>query len=173
MSLIQPLLKRLEKFALTISGNREEAKDIVGETAMIAWERFSTLKSDKAFLSFLFTIASRVYKKRQKYFIRYRQDESIDIDALYCHTLSAETAMDTKILYEAMNHLPGEQKEALILFEILGFSQKEISEIQKTSISNVKMRVHRAKEQLRAILKIKTIDNKKIEISELSSLKGR
>jgi len=151
-NLIKPLMPRLERFALAMSRNRDEAADITGETIMLAYESFDKLKDEKAFLSFLFTIASRVYKKRQRTFIRFRVDDKQDTDALYCNSLPPDVSMDIQILYEAMDKLPAKLKEAILLFEILGFSYKEICEIQGARLSSVKMRIARGRKKLKALL---------------------
>ena len=51
--LIESAYPRLDRFALSICNSRDEAKDVVGETVLIAFERFGSLKDEKAFLSFL------------------------------------------------------------------------------------------------------------------------
>ena len=51
-----------------------------------------------------------------------------------------------------MSLLPEEQKEAVILFEISGFSIKEICEIQQAGESAVKQRLKRGRQKLTEIL---------------------
>src|SRR5688500_15221113 len=64
MSLFDPVHDRLEHFAIALTRNGEAARDIVGETILIAYESFDSLRHPEAFLSYLFTIARRVYQKR-------------------------------------------------------------------------------------------------------------
>ena len=69
------------------------------------------------------------------------------------------------MLYKALNTLPTNQKEALILFEISGFSIKEVCEIQKSSESAVKQRLKRGRVALADYfksdqLKSESIDNR-------------
>lgn len=169
-------MEKLERFALAMTMNRDEAKDVVGETLMIAYESLESLKADKAFLSFLFTIASRVYSKRQKSFFKFKIKETQDVDKLYCNSLSPEVATDVGILYKALEKLPAKQKEALILYEIMGVPIKEICEIQDSKISSVKMRLVRGRQKLAEILGVKDfgLKNKKyVKINELSYEKGQ
>lgn len=175
MELLKPLMGRLERYALAIAMNRDEAKDVVGETVMLAWENFDSLKSKDAFLSYLLTIASRVYKKRQRIFYKFRVNEAQDIDELYCRTLAPDVSTDVGLLYKALEKLPTRQKEAIILFEIMGFSIKEICEIQDSETSSVKMRLVRGRQKIAELMGVKDYglsDNKKIEINELSYAKG-
>ncbi len=63
MKLFQPAQPRLQRFVLAMTRDAERAKDIVSETILIAFQRFETLRHDEAFLSFLFTIATRVARR--------------------------------------------------------------------------------------------------------------
>ena len=65
---------------------------------------------------------------------------------------SPEVALDIHYLHKAIEQLPDKQREALVLFEISGFSMKEISEIQNASLSATKTRVSRARKQLKTLL---------------------
>lgn len=152
LKLLKPVTSNLERYALAMTRNREEAKDVVGETIMIAYESFGKLKDESAFLSFLFTIATRVYNKRQRAFVRFRADDKQDVDELYCNTLPPDVAADIRILYSALDKLPGNQREAIILFDIFGLPHKEICTIQDTSLSSVKMRILRGKKKLAVLL---------------------
>ncbi|MFH1050537.1 MAG: RNA polymerase sigma factor [bacterium] len=176
MELLKPIMGRLERYALAITMNRDEAKDVVGETVMLAWENFDKLKSDDAFLSFLFTIASRVYSKRQRVFFKFRVNKVQDVDELYCRTLAPDVSTDVGILYKALEKLPAKQKEAIILYEIMGFSIKEISSIQDSNESSVKMRLVRARQKIAELLGVKDYglrNNKALKINELSNVKGQ
>jgi RNA polymerase sigma-70 factor (ECF subfamily) len=48
--------------------------------------------------------------------------------------------------------LPPEQKEAIILQDIMGFSQKEICEIQSISLDALKQRLYRGRKKLAELL---------------------
>jgi RNA polymerase sigma-70 factor (ECF subfamily) len=57
-----------------------------------------------------------------------------------------------RLLYEALQKLPEEQREAIILFEISGFSLKEVQQIQGAGLSAVKSRIVRGKKKLARLL---------------------
>ena len=48
--------------------------------------------------------------------------------------------------------LPESYQTVLVLFDLMEFSQQEIAEILDISIENVKVRLHRARRKLKAIL---------------------
>ena len=176
MELLKPLTGRLERYALAITMNREEAKDVVGETVMLAWENYDKLKSEDAFLSFLFTIASRVYNKRQRVFFKFRVNEVQEIDELYCNSLAPDVSTDVGILYKAIEKLSAQQKDTIILYEIMGFSIKEICGIQDSNESSVKMRLVRTRQKIAELMGVKDYglrNDKTIKINDASYVKGQ
>ena len=56
--------------------------------------------------------------------------------------------MDREWLYKALSRLPEQQREAILLFEISGFSIKEIAVLQESSESAIKQRLSRGRQQL-------------------------
>ena len=68
--------------------------------------------------------------------------------------VNSSTSLKTEVyfLYQALSELSDVQQEAIILFEITGFSIKEIMKIQEASESAVKQRLKRGRENLVSIL---------------------
>lgn len=154
MELLEPIMKNIEKYTLAMTRNRDAAKELTAITISIAWETFETINDKKAFLSFLFTIASRKYASEIKKKQKENELKFQDISQLYSNTVSPEDASEIALLYEALEQINPVQKEAIILFDITGFKIEEIAEIQKVSQSAVKMRIKRGKENLRELLGI-------------------
>lgn len=59
---------------------------------------------------------------------------------------------NAEILRKAIEQLPNEYREALVLRVYSGFSYKEIAEITETKLPTVKVRIHRAKLKLHELL---------------------
>ena len=57
------------------------------------------------------------------------------------------------ILFKAIEQLPENQKVAFVLNKVEGLSYQEVAEIMKTSLSAVESLLHRAKTNLKEILK--------------------
>jgi RNA polymerase sigma-70 factor (ECF subfamily) len=126
--------------------NYSEAKELLSETLYQAFSAYKDLKSDVAFLSFAFTIASRVYYKSLNKKVVFEDD--FDLDLITNDNLSPETRLDITFLKENINRLSDDYKETLILFEIEGFSRKEISKILGVAEDTVKSRLYRARKKL-------------------------
>ena len=82
--------------------------------------------------------------------------------------ISPEKIALIKELHEALEILPIEMRTAIVLQEIMGFSQKEICEIQNISLDALKQRLHRAKKKLREIFE----NNSKIFYLQESNNEG-
>jgi RNA polymerase sigma-70 factor, ECF subfamily len=128
------------------------AKDLISETVLKAYEKLHDLRDEKAFLSFLFGIASNILKKQYR-----REKFSGVFDWLMAESAEdpstdPERDMDTVILYEAIRKLPPEYQEAIVLHCISGFPLQEVADIQGSTLAATKVRVMRAKQRLAKML---------------------
>ncbi len=138
-------------------------EELISETVLRAFENFEKLKSKKAFLGFLFGISQNIIRnnlRKKKLFTDYNE---IAINNIADNTIDSSDRLDIEILYNALNKLPANQKEALILFEISGFSIKEIMEIQNAKESAIKQRLKRARKKLAKILNCSELTNESTE----------
>jgi RNA polymerase sigma-70 factor (ECF subfamily) len=144
--------RSLSNYALALTRDRENAKDLVSETILIAYESFDKIRNKEAFKSYLFTIASRLYRKRNwrnRIFGAFNSDYAENIEDA---SNKSDSLAENDRLYAAIKELPEKQAEALILFEISDLSIEEIREIQGGTISGVKTRLKRGREKLKTIL---------------------
>lgn len=161
----------LVRFARSMTRDMEDARDIVQETTLIAFEKFETMKNTQAFTSFLFTIASRIYKRqrwRKSLFFKFAnlEDEEYLFDNIVAPNTNPEELHDIKALQMAIASLPEKQREAVVLHEIAGLKMEEIAEIQGISVSGVKSRVQRGRAELENILLNKSKEKRKIIIQK-------
>jgi RNA polymerase sigma-70 factor (ECF subfamily) len=119
------------------------------DTLIIAYEKFDEVKSKDAFLHYLFGTAVRVLsnqrKKKKPEYVEKFTNEQENISDL---SKSIEQQLEIKNLYAQLEKLDDVTRECLILFEISGFSIKEIMIIQNLSESAVKQRLFRGRKQL-------------------------
>jgi RNA polymerase sigma-70 factor (ECF subfamily) len=70
-----------------------------------------------------------------------------------------QTLTDIQLLYKLLKQLPDEQQECILLFEISGFSLKEIAIIQSVSEGAVKQRLRRGREKLGELMNYVSPEN--------------
>ena len=158
---LEPIHDRFERFCRARVYGEMEGSDLMNETLLVAFEKFDKVNSEDSFFSFLCGIAVRILSndnKRQKLadLSIEKQVKVIDIND------RTESKTEVRLLHEALAKLPEIQKEALILFEISGFSIKEIAEMQNSSIDAVKQRLKRGREKLKSLLSVPTLKEKEV-----------
>jgi RNA polymerase sigma-70 factor, ECF subfamily len=105
----------------------------------------------------LFGIAQNVVRKkhrRRKFLGLFSIEQS---EQLPDNRLADERLLQ-KELVDALKKLNDKQREAIVLFEISGFSIKEIAGMQQLSESGVKSNLKRGKEKLAKLLTEKTVE---------------
>lgn len=148
MELYGPLHNRLSRFIQSMVWNREDARDLLSETILKTYEKFDTIRNKESLLYFMFTVAANLVKK-------YRHKSSLKVVITESHmnerTDSGNTIYDKialQELYQLMEQLPAQQKEALVMYEISGITMEEIAKIQGGTLSGVKSRIARARQKL-------------------------
>lgn len=152
LELYEPIHDRFERFCRARVYGEMDFRDLMNETLLVAFEKFEKLRSSDAFLSFLFGISVRVLSNHhQKKKVKTFQKED-NIHSIHDRGSAPNESADVHFLHQALAQLSDEQRECIILFEILGFSIKEIVDIQGASESAVKQRLKRGREKLLEIL---------------------
>ena len=162
LKLYEPVHDRFERFCRARVFGKMEYHDLMNDTLLIAFQKMDTLKSEKAFLSFLIGISVRVLANHHK---KKKEDSIAEPTNFDLQDVNADTERDAEVymLHKALAILPENQKECIILFEISGFSIKEIMAIQNVSESAVKQRLKRGRAKLVEILTFES-DYKKMEV---------
>lgn len=148
LTLYEPVHERFERFCRARVYGNLEYRDLMNETLLVAYEKFDSLRSEEAFLSYLFGISVRILSNHNQKKKEQLTENEKQFNSAFAHASN----LDVHFLYEAMAHLSNDQRECLILFEITGFSIKEIAEIQNVSQDAVKQRLKRGRDRLKEIL---------------------
>ena len=151
--------------AVGILQNAEDAEDVTQETFMQAFESVSSFKGESKFSTWLYRITvskamDHIRKKKRKKrfaFIQslYGKNDKpvIDPPDFFHPGISMENKENAAVLFKAMGKLPPNQKTAFILNKVEGLSYLEISDVMKITDSAVDALLHRAKANLKKILK--------------------
>jgi RNA polymerase sigma-70 factor, ECF subfamily len=151
MLLYQPVHERLNRFVHSMVWNREDARDIIADTVLKAYENFEKIERPESFLYYLFGIASNLAKRRlrrMKFWTAYEDHHEKNLVDNY----SAYNKFEIDTLYKAMRNLPEKQRETVSLYEISGLSLTEIQQVQGGSLSGVKSRLVRGRKELARLL---------------------
>ncbi len=151
LALYEPIHDRFERFCRARVYGEMEYTDLMNETLLVAFEKLDLVQSNSSFLSYLFSIAVRLLANDHRK-MKPERMKFAETDQNIAASDSTEHSMEVHLLHRALAELNDDQREALILFEISGFSIREISNIQNASESAVKQRLKRGRERLAEIL---------------------
>ena len=152
LELYEPIHTQFYRYCEVMVKNNEMAKDLQSDVILAAYESFGKLRNPESFKFYLFGIARNIFRKNLKRNKVQTKYEMSNHEQQHDDSASMEMNVDIRLLYDKLDMLPVKQKEALILFEISGFSLKEIKDIQGGSLSGVKLRLSRGRQKLKKLL---------------------
>jgi RNA polymerase sigma-70 factor, ECF subfamily len=171
LELLEPAYDRLSRYALAVTHDEMDGEDLVAATVLAAYEQFDSITDEAPFLHFLVKIASRLHKrKRYRERNRVAYDETLATIQLDSGT-SPETAAEIRLAMDALQTLPEKMRETVVLFYISDFSLEEIRRIQSGTLSGVKSRLKRGREQLSKALGVKWTETRSESIQKMSEQK--
>ena len=157
MKLYEPVHPQFERFCKARVYGQLEYKDLMHDTIIIAFNKLHEINDEKAFLHYLFGTAIRVLSNHKKKKAPNYTGNLNQFDHINHEKTDIEKNIELEHLKIALSRLPEDQRETLLLFEIAGFSIKEISSLQQIGESAVKQRLSRGRQNLLVILSPKSI----------------
>ena len=150
------LIPALRAFAWSISRNGSDADDLVQDTLIKAWSHRDRFETGTNLKAWLFTILRNTYYTA----VVRRRREVRDEDGEYARALTTQPTQEWGLamhaLQAALDQLPAEHREALILVGAAGLSYEEAADICCCALGTIKSRVNRARGRL---LKLMDIDH--------------
>lgn len=156
----------LNRFAFSLCKNNFDADDLVSETILKAFENFSKLKDESKTKQWLFRILNNQFisnYRSRKYFVEIEssnhENHNHDVETFSLFEAIAKSdfveegnpekkfisKLTLQDIQHAIDELPLEFKQALILCDMEEFSYAEISEVLKVPIGTVRSRIARAR----------------------------
>lgn len=142
----------LRAFAVSLTKNADRADDLVQETLVKAWDKQASFEPGTNLKAWLFTILRNEFYSQMRKRGREVQDSDGAITARLSIHPSQDGSMDLGDFRKALELLPGDQREAIILIGASGFSYEEAAEICDCAVGTIKSRVSRARTRLQELL---------------------
>ncbi|WP_433353629.1 sigma-70 family RNA polymerase sigma factor [Microtetraspora malaysiensis] len=171
--LIEPLRRELHAHCYRMLGSTHDADDALQDALLRAWRGLARFEGRSSLRSWLYTVATRTCLDIVE--TRGRRALPVDLGPSSDHTVVGDNPLADVVWlgpypdaglgdgpagpdarYEqreavelafvaALQHLPGNQRAALLLFEVLGFSAAEIATTMNTSTTSVNSALARAR----------------------------
>ena len=147
-------MPNLRAFAISLCGRHAQADDLVQETLLKAWSNVGSFTPGTNLRAWLFTILRNTFYSSHRRTSR----EVQDTDGIFSERVAVpapqESAIDMADFRIALEKLPEDQREALIMVGASGLSYEEAAEICGVAVGTIKSRVNRARVRLAVLLGI-------------------
>ena len=153
------------QLSINLLSDREEALDLSQEVFLRVFRTIHRFRGQSSLRTWIYRIAVNQARNRHRFWRRRHRADQVSLDqhiAAHGEFLSGgESTPDRMLaqkelavqLQQALDHLPFEQRTAIVLREIDGLSYEEIAESLQVAIGTVKSRLTRARQTLRRELR--------------------
>jgi RNA polymerase sigma-70 factor (ECF subfamily) len=149
---VTALLPALRAFGRSLCGDPARADDLVQDTVLKAWTNREQFQSGSNLKAWLFTILRNCYYSE----LRHRKFEVEDPEGVCAAQLSVAPIHDARLhlrdLNRALQELPNDQREALVLVCATGLSYEEAADVCQVAVGTIKSRIARARDRLIELL---------------------
>jgi RNA polymerase sigma-70 factor (ECF subfamily) len=149
---IEEHIPRLRRYARALTGTREAADDLVQDTLERAWSKFGMWRPGSDLRAWLFSIMHNVHINQLKS-RRADREQSLDDDAPEIPVQATHNhVLEVRDLASAMNELPHEQREILLLVGLEQLAYEEVAKALNVPLGTVMSRLSRGREKLRRLM---------------------
>jgi RNA polymerase sigma-70 factor (ECF subfamily) len=136
----------------------EEAEDLTQETFLRAWRHRGSFRGESSFSAWLYRIATNacltaIARRPPRAFGGLDVDSiPTPVDRVLADLRAGPEAelVSRETIYAAVRQLPPNQRAALFLRDVLGWSARDTAELLETSVASVTSALQRGREALRA-----------------------
>ncbi|KPK83052.1 MAG: hypothetical protein AMS25_01435 [Gemmatimonas sp. SM23_52] len=145
----------LYRHAERMTGRPDEAADIVQISFLKGYENLERCRDPERVGAWLFRITANQCKD----YLKSRRRRDLRLESAAAHASeradpeeTAERGQMKDRIGAALDRLSADEREAFVLKHIEGLSYEEMSQLLEASVPALKMRVHRARQELQALL---------------------
>ena len=147
-----PLIPRLRRYAVALTGNRGAADDLVQDTLTRALDRQHLWRPHSDRRAWLFTVMHNLFVNQVKKSVQKQAAEPVLSGAAAATPDQADRAVRLHELEQALARLPSEQREVLLMVSLEGFSYQEAADILSIPQGTIMSRLSRARERMRQLM---------------------
>jgi RNA polymerase sigma-70 factor, ECF subfamily len=150
---------RVRRFILGSVKNRWVADDLVQETFLRVLQNLSKVRDQAKLSSWIFRIAANLcqdyFRSPSRKLIPFEDNPAGELPGESSLEKEIEQYQTSLLVQEMIKLLPEPMRQVIFLCDIKEESYQEAADLLGISVENVKVRLHRARKQLKAILEEK------------------
>jgi RNA polymerase sigma-70 factor (ECF subfamily) len=148
---------RVRGYATSMLRDPAASDDVVQETFMRAQANLGDLREPEKVPAWLFRIAHNLCIDQLRARRASRIDAAADLDAAgACDGASVQRDLErgqmSACVRSKIDQLPEHHRAVILLYDIQGLTHQEIADVLQVEVGAVKVRLHRARRKLRAVL---------------------
>ncbi len=147
---------RVRKFILASVKNESIADDLVQETFIKIQENVDSVRDPEKISSWIFRIAYHLCQDHFRALKKSSSQEEIHDGLVALQESPVQKELEqgemSQCVQDKLSLLPETQRSVIIFADIMDFSLQEIADVLGLTVENVKVRLHRARKKLKAIL---------------------
>lgn len=154
--LVRRYRDRYARYAARMLGSLDVAEDAVQDALVRAFDRLADCRDPDKFAGWLFLILrNRCYAERRR---RQREGRPLEpgddsVAAADRPDGAYEQVERIQALERALERLTPEQREVFVMKHVEGLAYEEIGQLTGATVASLKMRMHRAYDRLRVLMK--------------------
>jgi RNA polymerase sigma-70 factor (ECF subfamily) len=165
--------QRVRKFILASVRDESAADDLTQETFIRIQQNLGNVRDPGKISSWIFRIAYHLCQDHFRTLKKSSTHEEIHDGLLNLQETSVHKKLEqsemSQCVQDQLNLLPDSQRSVIIFADVMDFSHQEIADILGLNVENVKIRLHRARKKLKAILEEKCtfeVDERNVLVCE-------
>ena len=156
--MLHPHHRYLARFCLNLAACAEDGQDLYQQAILKALGKLDTLRNPERFRQWVCSIIINEHRNlcrkrrlQRLFLLSTRQGENDSGQPCAGPSAWSPDMARTVRLRRCLARLSAKKREALVLFEVEGFSLADVAEIQQCSLIAAKKRVSRARKELRKL----------------------
>ena len=159
--LVKPHLIKLYKFAFRLTGQQDDAEDLVQDLLIKIYPRLEEMRKIEKLSSWLSRILYRIFidqvRRKKRSPIDLMGDNETIYETHISEELNPSDIVDSELIQKVMSSALGKLKEEhrilVMLHDVEGYSLQEIHEITGIEVGTIKSRLSRSRKKMREMLK--------------------
>jgi RNA polymerase sigma factor (sigma-70 family) len=145
---------RLYNFFLRMTFDQDVSDDLVQNVFMRLMKYRKSFNPEYKFKTWVYQMARNVhhdhYRKNKQLTDDFKNVENV-ADLHHSDEEDEINRERESVLFQALDKMPEDKRELIVLGKLEGMKYEEIAEIRNTTVGNIKVQMHRAIQQLREI----------------------